>query len=473
MSIEDGRPKGAFGSGPLVTHSSALFTDLYELTMAASYLREGMNDTATFSLFVRRLPDERAFLVAAGLEDVLDYLHGFRFSEEALAYLATLDRFEPAFLDYLRDVRFTGDVRAVPEGTVLFADEPLLEIRAPIIEGQLVETAVINFCHLQTTLASKAARSVIAARGRPVVDFGLRRTHGIDAGMKAARTSYIVGAAATSNVLAALTYGIPPTGTMAHSYVSSFPREIDAFRAFARAFPRHTVLLIDTYDTLAAARKAVEVAREMRSRGERLAGVRLDSGDIVALSRAVRAVLDDAGFDDVRIFVSGGLDEYVVERFLAQGAPIDAFGIGTRMNVSADVPYLDMAYKLVTYAGRYVLKTSPGKETWTGAKQVFRLRRADGRFEGDVIGLDDEPPSADTAEALLVPVMVGGRALRPHPPLAQVRDRCRQQIENLPEALRRIRDPGRYTVRYSDRLVSLQRSLAAEVTAAEAAPRSS
>lgn len=472
MSREDGTPAGAFVSGPLVMREAALFTDLYELTMAAAYLREGMNAPATFSLFVRRLPDERAFLVTAGLEDVLDYLRDFRFSEEAVAYLATLGRFDRTFLDYLHDLRFTGDVRAVPEGTVLFADEPLLEIRAPIIEGQLVETAVINFCHLQTTLASKAARSVIAAGGRPIVDFGLRRTHGMDAGMKAARSAYIVGAAATSNVLAARAYRIPPSGTMAHSFVSAFPREIDSFRAFAHAFPRNTVLLIDTYDTIGAARKAVEVAREMASRGERLDGVRLDSGDIVALSKAVRAILDDAGFENVHIFVSGGLDEYGVERFLAEGAPIDAFGIGTRMNVSADAPYLDMAYKLVTYAGRYVLKTSPGKETWTGAKQVFRLRHPDGRFEGDVLGLEDEAAPQPTAEALLVPVMAGGRLLGPHPPLGEVRDHCRREIETLPEGLRRIRQPVRYTVRYSDRLVSLQRSLAAEVTAAEAVPRS-
>jgi len=460
-------PDGAFVSGPLALRDAALFTDLYEITMAASYFREGMTGQATFSLFVRVLPGGRAFLIAAGLEDVANYLQTFRFSEEAIAYLRSLGRFEAGFLDFLRGVRFTGHVRAVPEGTALFADEPLLEVTAPIIEAQLVETAVLNFCHLQTLLASKAVRSVMAARGRPVVDFGLRRAHGADAGMKAARSAFLAGAPTSSNVLAGLHYGIPPVGTMAHSFVAAFPREIDAFRAFGQAFPAHTTLLIDTYDTVAGARKAAQVAKEMEARGARLGAVRLDSGDLIALSREVRRVLDEAGLAYVRIFASGGLDEEMVERCVEEGAPIDGFGVGTRMDVSADAPYLDMAYKLVQYAGRHALKTSPGKETWPGEKQVYRLRGSDGRFAEDLLALHDEPPPPGEPEPLLRPVIRDGRLLDPLPALAASRERCAAQVAALPEALRRIKDRGTYPVRYSDRLVALQRAIVDQVTRLE------
>ncbi len=466
-----GMMAGAFVSGPLVTQDAALFTDLYEITMAASYLREAMHAPGTFSLFVRKLPKNRSFLIAAGLEDVLNYLRDFRFSDKAIGYLASLGLFEAGFLDFLRKLGFTGEVRAVPEGTVIFADEPILEITAPVIEAQLVETAVINFCHLQTLLTSKAARSVIAARGRPVVEFGLRRTHGIDAGMKAARCAFIAGAPMSSNVLAGLYYGIPPTGTMAHSYVTAFAHEIDSFRAFARAFPARTILLIDTYDTVAAAHKAVEVAREMEARGQRLAGVRLDSGDVVALSKEVRRILDAAGLGYVRIFVSGGLDEDLVDQVLEDGAPIDAFGIGTRMAVSADAPYFDMAYKLVRYGGRNVLKISAGKETWTGEKQVYRFRDGDGRFGRDLLALREEAsPSAD-AEPLLRTVMESGRTVEPLPSLTAIRDHCAAQIAALPDDVRRLRKARAYPVGYSDRLVSLQRTLEAEVTTTEVSSR--
>ncbi|MBI4011248.1 MAG: nicotinate phosphoribosyltransferase [Candidatus Rokubacteria bacterium] len=460
-------PEGAFVSGPLTTRDAALFTDLYEVTMAASYFRERMHGAATFSLFVRKLPKGRAFLVAAGLEDVLAFLQGFRFSPEGIDYLGSLGRFDERFLAFLREVRFTGDVRAVPEGTVVFADEPLLEVTAPILEAQLVETAVINFCHFQTVLASKAVRSVLAARGRPVVEFGLRRTPGVDAGMKAARSAFIAGATMSSNVLAGRVYGIPPTGTMAHSYVAAFREEIDAFRAFARAFPDGTTLLIDTYDTVAAAHKAVEVARELAARGHRLAAVRLDSGDILALSREVRRVLDQAGLDYVRVFVSGGLDEYAIDDLLRQGAPVDAFGVGTRMDVSADAPYLDMAYKLVRYDGRNVLKISAGKETWTGEKQVHRVRRPDGRFDHDVLALRDEPPVSPASEALLDPVMRAGALLAPHPPLAAIRGHCAAQVAALPDELRALDGVASHPVHKSERLLALQRALRAEVEAHE------
>jgi nicotinate phosphoribosyltransferase len=464
------KARGAFVSGPLLTRDAALFTDLYEITMAASYLRERMHGPATFSLYARQLPPGRSFLVAAGLEDVLNFLRDFRFSDDALSYLDSLDRFDPAFLEHLRGLRFTGLVRAVPEGTVVFQSEPLLEITAPIIEAQLVETAVLNLVHFQTLLASKAARCVLAARGRPVSEFGLRRTHGIDAGMKAARCAFIAGASTSSNVLAGLHYGIPPTGTMAHSYVSAFPREIDAFRAFARAFPAQTILLLDTYDTVAATHKAVVVAREMEARGERLAGVRLDSGDILGLSQQVRRILDDAGLTYVKIFVSGGLDETSIAAGLAAGAPVDAFGVGTRMDVSADLPYLDMAYKLVEYDGRPVLKTSPGKATWTAQKQVYRRLRSGEGFAGDVIALREEPAPPGTVEILLRAVMERGRLLAPHPPLTVIRDYCAAQVASLPEELRELREGATYPVSYSERLVSLQRSLEAQVEAAEVAP---
>jgi nicotinate phosphoribosyltransferase len=464
------KARGAFASGPLLTRDAALFSDLYELTMAASYLREGMRGPATFSVFARQLPRGRSFLVAAGLEDVLNFLRGFCFSDDALSYLDSLDLFDPFFLEFLRGVRFTGLVRAVPEGTVVFQNEPLLEITAPIIEAQLVETAVLNLVHFQTLLASKAVRCVLAARGRPVTEFGLRRTHGIDAGMKAARCAFIAGASMSSNVLAGLHYGIPSTGTMAHSYVSAFPREIDAFRAFARAFPAQTILLLDTFDTVTAARKAVLVAREMEAKGQRLAGVRLDSGDLVGLSQQVRRILDDAGLAYVKIVVSGGLDEASIGEYLAKGAPIDAFGVGTRMDVSADLPYLDMAYKLVEYDGRPVLKSSAGKGTWAAQKQVYRRLRSGEGFAGDVLALREEPAPPGTVEILLRSVMERGRLLAPHPTLMMVRDYCAAQVASLPEDLRDLRETAAYPVSYSERLVSLQRSLEAQLEAAEVAP---
>ncbi len=469
-SGSDAWPAGTFISGPLATRNAALFTDLYELTMAASYWREGMRGRATFSLFVRQLPRERSFLLAAGLQDVLDYLRSIQFSTQALEYVRTLGGFHADFLEFLRGLRFSGDVRAVPEGTVLFADEPLLEVTAPIIEAQLVETAVINFCHYQTLVASKAARSVLAAEGRSVVEFGLRRTPGVDAGMKAARSAYLAGVAMSSNVLAGLEYGIPPAGTMAHSYVSAFAHEIDAFRAFARAFPGRTVLLIDTYDTEAAAHKAVAVAREMEGRGERLLGVRLDSGDLAGLSTRVRRILDDAGLSYVRIYASGGLDERDIAALLARGAPIDAFGVGTRMDVSADAPYLDMAYKLVTYEGRDVLKTSAGKTTFPGAKQIYRFQGRDGPFESDLLALLEEPPPSRAARSLLRPVMRSGHLVEPHPTLEAARAHCQDQLAQLPAAVRRMTDPGPYAVRYSDRLLGLQRAVTARIMANEIAP---
>lgn len=448
---------GTFRSGPLVLTDAALFTDLYQLTMAAAFYREGIRAPATFSLFARRLPPVRGYLVAAGLEDALEYLRTLRFGPEAVDRLAAMGRFEAGFLEYLGALRFTGQVSAVPEGTVLFADEPFLEVTAPMIEAQLVETALLNFIHLQTVLASKAARVVLAARRRPVAEFGLRRSHGVDAGLKAARCAYIAGCASTSDVLAGDAYGIPLSGTMAHSFVTAFTDELESFRAYAGAFPNDAVLLVDSYDTIEGARKAAVVAGELAARGHRLAGVRLDSGDLLALSHEVRRILDQAGFPEVRILASGGLDEHDLERLLDAGAPIDAFGVGTRMNVSADAPSLDLVYKLVEYDGRDVLKLSEGKETWVGARAVYRLA------DGDVLALATEPVPSGARESLLQPAMRGGELLRPHPPLAELRERCAGQLAWLPKGLRRLERPDSYDVRPSEELRKRQAAAVAAV----------
>ena len=443
---------GEFRSGPLVLRDSALFTDLYELTMGAAFFREGMREPATFSLFARRLPPGRAFLVAAGLEDALDYVRSFRFTPGALDWLRTLGRFNDTFLQYLAGLRFTGEIRAVAEGTVVFPDEPILEVTAPVIEAQLLETALLNIFHLQCVLASKAARVVLAARGRSVAEFGLRRSHGTDAGLKAARCAWIAGCDSTSNVLAGQAYGIPLSGTMAHSFVTAFVDELDAFRAYARTFPDSAVLLLDSYDTIQGARKAVTVAKELAAAGKTLAGVRLDSGDLLALSRGVRRILDRAGLTAVRIVASGGLDEHDVERLVAEGAPIDTFGVGTRLNVSADAPSVDLVYKLVRYGDRDVLKLSEGKETWVGAKAVYRTRDEEGKAAGDVLATAEEPPPLGDGESLLQPVMRSGEPLRPHPPLAEARRRCAEQIAALPDGLERLREHGEYPVRPSEAL---------------------
>jgi nicotinate phosphoribosyltransferase len=456
---------GHYRSGPLVLEDAALCTDLYELTMAASYLREGMTAPGSFSLFVRRLPAERSFLVVAGLEDALRYLAGFRFSPHALRQLKMLGAFEPEFLDYLAAVRFTGSVRAMPEGTPVFADEPLLEVTAPIAEAQLVESAVLNLCHLQTLQASKAVRCVLAAHGNPIIEFGLRRTHGTDAALKAVRAGFLAGVEQTSNVMAGLAYGVPLTGTMAHSYVCAFEHELDAFRAFGRAFPSGTILLLDTYDSIAAAHKAVLVARELAARGGKLIGVRLDSGDPVALSQAVRGILDETQLGFVRIIASGNLDELAIERCVRAGAPIDAFGVGTRMTVSADAPYLDMAYKLVHYADRDVLKISPGKETWAGEKQVYR-RRTDGRAFEDLLTLKDEPAPAD-GDPLLSTVMEEGKLTRPLPALPAARAYCAAAVTTLPDGIRRLQGAERYRVVPSEALVEHQRALKSRTIALE------
>jgi nicotinate phosphoribosyltransferase len=442
--------------------TGALATDLYELNMAASYLRRGMTDTATFSLFVRRLPRERGFLVAAGLEPCLAFLEDFHFADDELDYLLTELGFTARDVEAFAALRFTGDVWAVPEGRVVYAGEPLLEVTAPLPEGQVVETFLLNQMTFHTMLASKAARCVLAADGRDVVDFAFRRTQGADAADAVARDSAIAGFAATSNVAAARRYGLSAAGTMAHSYVEAFPTEADAFRAFASDFPTRTTFLVDTYDTLQGVRTAVGVIRELGLTDA--LGIRLDSGDLAALSGQAREVLDGAGLPHVRIFASGGLDEVDIDALVRGGAPIDAFGVGTRMGVSADAPFLDTAYKLAEVGGRPVLKLSPGKISVPGAKQVHRFA------EHDVVTLRDETPPAG-GEPLLEPVMVGGArtATAPAPPDAVAAAKARFELDRegiAPEAIR-INDPVPRTPSTSERLEALTREARERALAAE------
>ena len=440
------RPNLACGDGQL-----GLFTDLYELTMAQAYFSQGMHQPATFSLTVRSYPPNRGYLVSAGLDDVLDYLSRLHFDDEAIRYLNSTGVFSDDFLEYLRGVRFTGSVRAIPEGRLFFADEPLLEITAPIIEAQLVETYVINQMNLQTALATKAARCVWAAQGRGIADFASRRTHGSDAAMKMARVSYIAGFASTSNVLAASHYDIPPAGTMAHSFISSFPTELDAFRAYSRCFPDRTTLLVDTYDTVAGAWNAVAIAKELEANGHRLAAVRLDSGDYAKLSLQVRHVLDDHGLDYVRILVSGGLDEYQLQTLVEAGAPIDLFGVGTKAGVSADAPWTDMVYKVAWFDNRPVMKLSEGKMSLPGAKQIFRRTRGDGFLTGDIIGLEDETGPVDS-EPLLEEVMTGGVRNAASPPLSVLRDRLRDEFASLDTRYKKLLRPPQFPVSVSPKL---------------------
>ncbi|WP_375768760.1 nicotinate phosphoribosyltransferase [Archangium gephyra] len=439
--------------------ASALLMDLYELTMVDAYLLEGLHDEAAFSLFVRTLPARRNFLLACGLEDALAWLESLRFSPEELAWLESLRRFSPRLLDWLEHFRFTGDVHAVPEGTPVFGEEPLLELIAPLPEAQLVETYLINQVHLQTLAASKAARVVEAARGRPVVDFGVRRMHGVDAGLKVARAAYAAGVSATSNLLAGQRYGIPVAGTMAHSYIQAHGDELAAFRAYVRRFPE-TTLLVDTYDTLEGVRKVVALARELGPDFQ-VRAVRLDSGDLVSLAHSARWLLDAAGLERVQIFASGGLDEDEVARLLAHHAPIDGFGVGTAMGVSADVPALDMAYKLVEYAGHGRLKLSTGKVLLPGRKQVFR-EEEDGVARRDVLARHGE---VLPGRPLLRQVMHAGRRLEDaSPPLEAIRAHAREELERLPLEVRQL-EPVRppYPVEVSPGLLAERAQVVAEL----------
>jgi nicotinate phosphoribosyltransferase len=449
--------------------SREIMTDLYELTMAASYFEQDMFAPATFSLMVREYPPKRSYLVCAGLDPLLDYLESFHFHADDLEYLERTSLFPSKFLQFLETLRFTGEVRAIPEGRIAFCDEPLVEITAPVMQAQVVETFVINSINLPTLVATKASRCHFAAGERRLVDFSLRRTHGMDAGLMVARASFIGGFIGTSNVQAGKIYDLPIYGTMAHSYVESFDREIDSFRAFAKSFPDNTVLLIDTYDTLAGARKALTVAREMRKSGQDLRAVRLDSGDMVQLSQQVREIFDKAGFPEVRIFASGDFDEFKIRKTLTAGAIIDAFGVGTKMGVSADAPYLNMAYKMVMYNGRPVLKLSSGKVSLAGPKQVFRQGDEHGLFRGDLVGLVDEEVAE--SESLLETVMRDGKRVLPKEPLPKIQKRFKEEFNLLPETYKDLEGNPNYPVKITPKLQALQDQVKRGISEKELGPR--
>ena len=449
---------------------SPLLTDLYQLNMIQAYLDHGQTKTAVFEFFVRKLPARRGFLVAAGLEQALDFLGGLRFSAGELEWLAlrASGRFGKGLIDYLAALRFTGDVHAMPEGTVFFPNEPILRVTAPLPEAQLIETRLINILHFQSLIASKAARMTLAAPGKQLIDFGLRRAHGSEAGLMAARASYIAGFAGTATTLAEKLYGIPTFGTMAHSFIEAFNGETEAFEAFARSRPSNLTLLIDTYDTEAAARKVVALAPRLSARGIKVRGVRLDSGDMVVLSKSVRRILDQGGLADVAILASGGLDEDSVADMLGAGAPIDGFGIGTSLATSSDVPALDCAYKLQEYAGLARRKHSTGKATWPGRKQVWRKYEPDGRMAGDVISTEGD---VQDGEQMVQLVMQGGRRVVPQPTLAESRARAARDLERLPEPLRRREMGAAYPVRIADPLVNLAAEVDRRLAQQNAAPR--
>ena len=431
----------------------ALLTDLYQLTMTQAYWKEAMHERATFSLFFRKLPPTRRFMLACGQQHAAELASRLRFTDAQLASLAGTGLFEKGFLDWLRDWHFEGDIWTLPEGTPVFANEPLLEVDAPIAQAQLLESLVLNLVQLETVLASKAVRLVMAARGRPVVDFGMRRMHGIDAAVRGVRAYRTAGLAGTSNVLGGLRHDLPLNGTMAHSYILAHDDEREAFRAFARHYPG-TTLLVDTHDTLEGVRMVIEIMREEPEVAVK--AIRLDSGDLGELAKGARALLDAAGHEEVRIVASSGLDEHQIEAMLQDGAPIDVFGVGTQMGVSADAPVIDLSYKLVEYAGTPRVKQSPGKINLPCRKQLYRRLGADGRWAGDVIALRDETDVP--GEPLLRPLMEGGRVDAAELALAdEARERVQDSLERLPDALRRL-DPGDadYKVELSPGLKQLQ-----------------
>lgn len=433
----------------MINTTSPLLTDLYQLNMIQAYLDESETDTAVFEFFVRKLPPRRQFLVAAGLENVLAFLEALRFSPDEIDWLGSTGRFRRNLLDYLANFRFTGHVHAMREGSIFFADEPILRVTAPLPAAQLVETRVLNILHFQTLIASKAARMVLQAHGKLLVDFGLRRAHEAQAGLMAARASYIAGFDGTATLLAERQFGIPTFGTMAHSYIEAQDSEAEAFERFALSRPDNLTLLLDTYDTEAAAQKVVALAPRLKAQGIKISSVRLDSGDLIDLSVRVRRILDSGGLGEVTIFASGGLDEEYLAAIMAAHAPIDGFGIGTALTTSSDVPALDCAYKLEEYAGRPRRKRSAGKATWPGRKQVWRRYGADGCMMCDTLTIEGD---AQLGEPLLFQVMAGGQRLAVPPALSAVRARVASELSRLPHPMRRLDDSAPYEVNISPAL---------------------
>ena len=435
-----------------MTTASPLTTDLYELNMVQAYLDRGEIKEAVFEFFVRRLPARRSFMVAAGLDDALSYLETLQFSEADIAWLKSTGRFRDNMLEYLAAFRFTGDVHAIPEGSVCFPNEPLLRITAPLPQAQLVESRLINIMNFQTLVASKAARMVLAAPGKVLADFGLRTAHGAEAGLYSARASYIAGFGGAANVAAGQRYGIPIVGTMAHSFVQVHDDEMQAFENFARARPDGIILLIDTYDTEAGARKVVELAPRLAADGISIRGVRIDSGDLTAAASKVRGILDDGGLRDAIILVSGGIDEDVLQAMVKAGAPIDGYGIGVSLATSIDAPAFDCAYKLQEYAGHPKRKLSEGKQTWPGRKQVWRAYDAEGRMCGDILSLETDKQAGET---LIAQVMRGGKRIGAAPPLDQIRDRAVHDLARLPLAMVQLQPGASYPVEVADALRNL------------------
>jgi nicotinate phosphoribosyltransferase len=447
--------------------SSPLLTDLYQLNMIEAYLARGETRTAVFELFVRKLPRRRGFLMAAGLEQALEFLEGLRFSSDEIGWLKSTGRFSARTLAYLSDLRFTGNVHAMPEGTIFFANEPILRVTAPLPEAQLVETRLINLVHFQSLIASKAARMVLDAPGKQLVDFGLRRAHGAEAGLLAARASYIAGFAGTATVLAAKLFDIPVFGTMAHSYIQAHDSETIAFERFAHARPDGLVFLIDTYDTEAAARKVVALAPRLKAAGISVSGVRLDSGDLIALSRSVRRILDEGGLADVTIFASGGLDEDQLMAMAKANAPIDGFGIGTSLTTSSDAPALDCAYKLQEYAGLPRRKRASGKATLPGRKQVWRRYGPDGRMAGDTLSVENDDQDGN---ALIHRVMQAGKRVSPAPTLDKIRKHAAHELQRLPASLRELEPGTTYPVQVGEALVDIAAEFDRRLTEQERKP---
>ena len=439
----------------MTDHRKELSVDLYELTMSQVFWRRGMDDTATFSLFFRGYPKDRAYYVAAGIEQALEFLADFHFSAHDIQSIRNTTTLADDFLNALSDIRFTGNVRVVPEGTLVFADEPLLEVTAPIIEAQLVETMLLNIVTTASLMATKASRIIQAAGGKPVVDFGSRRTHGEDAAIQAAYSGYIAGFAGTSNVKAATLFGIPAVGTMAHSFVQAFGDETTAFEAYANEFPENTTLLVDTYDTIDGVTRAIQVAKNAAQHGVSINAIRLDSGDLGKLANSARKMLDDAGLPDIRIMATGGLDEHSIHALVEAGAPIDAFGVGTRFGTSADAPYIDSVYKLVEIDGRPVTKLSPSKVTHAWAKQVYRNFDQE-RMRGDIITRESSPIPSGNPEPLLRTAMRSGKRNDAPEPLPTVRKRVTSNLRQLPNQYRRLADPDFYPVEYSPDIISPQ-----------------
>lgn len=429
-------------------YRTELSVDLYELTMSQVFWRRGIDARATFSLFFRGYPKNRAYYVAAGIDQALDFLQDFRFSEREVEALRSVTTLDQDFIEYIADIRFTGDVRAVDEGTIVFADEPLLEVTGNLVEAQIVETMLLNIVTTASLFATKGSRLVYAARGRPIIDFGSRRTHGEDAAIQAARYGYIAGLAGTSNVKAAAMFGIPAFGTMAHSFVQAFEDEGQAFAAYADEFPQSTTLLVDTYDTLEGVEKAIRVAKAAQKKGAVINAIRLDSGDMRSLAFAVRNMLNSAGLNEVQILASGGLDEFSIDKLVKSGAPIDAFGVGTRYGTSADAPYIDSVYKLVEIDGRPVTKLSSAKVTRPWSKQVFR-RFQNGLVHGDIIARQTSQTPEKYPHQLLRTVMKSGNRLEPQEPIETVRHRIASNLNALPSQYRKSKKPATYPIDYS------------------------